>query len=665
MYGTLSVEALFYFASQFMNIKQFNKNEVIYYQGDIANNIYFVLLGKVLLRKLNIVYVDYSAEEYFLYLKSIEKDVFLLEKTIEVNNEIFPVRSIDEIDELKLLITKAKILKHASSYEVDSLIFYFKIMKINPTLYGFDEVIRGEESIQTFYEDFLYSLTQTEMFYIKQLNNYSKIKVSIYEYIPTAEKRKLEYFGNYKLSNSISKREESAVALSKTIMIEISKKMYTGCILNDQKQLKEKELDHLHMGYFFKGIKKNVFQKYIFHEFDLVEYSKDHVLFNENDQVDTFFIIKEGNVELSLINKSIVDIKNIIVYIKTLDERFQAEQFNDTIQLINSPKVLMPYLKEKRNFVLMKTASNVFCDWEFHYEVKALYTARVCSDRTRMYQIPLSKIRINLDEDLSIFNRYLKDAAYKKLSNLLKRIIMIKNAAIEKIDIEFAARKKKIENEEMLAEDQMVLSKSNEKVFKIQTVDYKKNETNANAAINNNTNADNSSSAFQTIISDSQSSRHRKNISLKCIESNYFTKQSNNLFNKKKCLVSKEKSFPESLTYRQQTDSGIKGSIELIKSKKKFNVKSESYSNNNNNHSTIIGSPVILPRLNVVIPSKKIKKTKAMSFKLNQKTKKRIISIDLPQEASHSSSQLKNLNYLAVQKFYEENKIYRKMNASK
>ena len=52
--GHLDLQQLLFFSIQFMSIKYYNKNDVVYYEGDIAENIYVLLQGEVNLFRINL-----------------------------------------------------------------------------------------------------------------------------------------------------------------------------------------------------------------------------------------------------------------------------------------------------------------------------------------------------------------------------------------------------------------------------------------------------------------------------------------------------------------------------------------------------------------------------------------------------------------------------------
>ena len=101
--GQINLQTLFFFLSQFLEIQTYSKNEVIYYEGSRGEFLYLLLKGSVNLFKLTISTMTYSPMEYYLNLINIfnKGGKFLLEKTIRLNNEIFPVNKTADVFEME------------------------------------------------------------------------------------------------------------------------------------------------------------------------------------------------------------------------------------------------------------------------------------------------------------------------------------------------------------------------------------------------------------------------------------------------------------------------------------------------------------------------------------------------------------------------------------
>ena len=75
--GHLDLQQLLFFSTQFMTMKTYNKKDVIYYEGDVAENIYVLLEGEVNLFKINYINKEMRPHEYYrslYYMKVIYKE---------------------------------------------------------------------------------------------------------------------------------------------------------------------------------------------------------------------------------------------------------------------------------------------------------------------------------------------------------------------------------------------------------------------------------------------------------------------------------------------------------------------------------------------------------------------------------------------------------------
>ena len=69
----INLQQLFYFSSQFMSIKTFYKNNVIYYENAFNDYFYIVLDGEVNLYQMNIIEKKMKFMEYYNYLKNMNE----------------------------------------------------------------------------------------------------------------------------------------------------------------------------------------------------------------------------------------------------------------------------------------------------------------------------------------------------------------------------------------------------------------------------------------------------------------------------------------------------------------------------------------------------------------------------------------------------------------
>lgn len=442
--GQINLQTLFFFLSQFLEIQKFNKKDSIYYEGNRSEFIYLMVKGSITLYKLVTQIMTQDAIEYYLYLFNIYKkgEKFLLEKTIHANNDVFPVNKIADIPEIENIIFKVQLLLKAFNNDIDGI----KEMLIQKNIpfekVEFDKVIKGDYSLEEYYQDQASLMKEAELFYYKIIENTSKKETKILEFSAVRDVQEKEFFGDYKLGDFENKRSETAIVKEPTIVIAINKRLYSTCILNDKRNIREKEIETLHQNSFFKLMRKHIFAKNFFYECDLVETCKNTMIYNEGDQIDYIYIIKEGTFELSINNKSVFDLKSTITHLKKLNDEFASKEFDDVLGLRNSPNVLAPLMRVRKNYSLFVTEKDVFGLWEYVYGSDMIYNIQVLSDKAKLYKISIAKLEKPDNEDMNLLQRGIKSEAEKKIKNVLERLIMLKNSVMMKIDFEFTKKTK-------------------------------------------------------------------------------------------------------------------------------------------------------------------------------------------------------------------------------
>ena len=121
----------------------------------------------------------------------------------------------------------------------------------------FDKVITEEIPIDEYYQEQSSLMNEAEVFYFKILSDDRRREISIAELSPSYTIGVNEYFGNFKLGDFDNKRGETAIADEKSIIIGINKRLYSTCILNDKRNIREKEIETIHQNSFFKLMRKN------------------------------------------------------------------------------------------------------------------------------------------------------------------------------------------------------------------------------------------------------------------------------------------------------------------------------------------------------------------------------------------------------------------------
>lgn len=609
--GEIDEKTLFFFMSQFMEILYFQRNEVIYYEGKTGDFLYLLLAGKLNQFKLGSEKVKLTAPEYYEYLhKEYEKgNKFILEQTVKKNNSVLPVRKMLDVPEMMKILRKVRLAKIANDGNVETINEFLYENGTEEERTEFDKVVKGDDTVEDFLQTIVNLMTEIEAFYYKYCTN-EVIEVEIVKYIPSNQVYPIQFFGNYKLGDTDNKRAETSIADDDCTVIAINKKQYGACIINEKRNIREMEIERIHQNTFFQYLRKATFAKKFFYELDLIELTKGEYLYKEDDTVEYIYIIKEGNFEVTMEGKNIFDIKNSIKMLKDKEEELQKEEYDDIISLKNSFSALLPLTRQRNNYSLFVMDKGVFGVFEFYYKMPAICNVQVLTDKAKLFRLSVNKLIEEENEYNGLLQKGIKKEANDKIKLFYERLIMIKNNVLMKYDFDFGKSEKE---------------KSDEYYNKLTVVNEKKNMVNNLRKMYLNY-KDEKKNVLDTSIKNIKEYKGFKfvkaaknnenlNLSMKNQDERKKTRESIMLMNIKKNITSleKNKSSKRILTLPK---------IEEHKFKGKF----------------------------IHLPIKSPKLKKKSDDKLNNR-----IEINGEKELQKYGPQKKNINYLVVRKFYDEN----------
>ena len=369
------VENLATFFGLEFRYQKFKKGESIYKIDDYADNFYMVLLGKVDLLKVEPKIVNITGYEYFCYIMNLKKknEMHRYKLCVEENKDIFPISS-DEEDLLPYFFLQF-ILEDIKEGKRINFGKMLDIIDFTPKDIGLAEnrVYSNEY------------LLEKEKRIIKKIANFSKDKIKeyrfinnkivkrnliIYEYVKNKTIEALSFFGDECIETG-SPRKETAVCAENTELIYIMNRLYINNIMPKKTISLERRTAFLGKNYLFNKITPKKFVRRYFNLFTLETYMKGDILFNENDDLEYVYFIKEGNVNL-FTSKSILEmemfINEINKKIKVVQNIFNNESNNEDEKNFNSlynnikssSTELFDYIKkrEKINVFILKESED-------------------------------------------------------------------------------------------------------------------------------------------------------------------------------------------------------------------------------------------------------------------------------------------------------------------
>ena len=451
--GTITFQQLFFFSSQFMSVRDYNENNVIYNEGDNGETFFIIMQGAVSLYKLKYEIKEMNSIEYYsllqdLYSNSVDKVV--INRNIKVNKDIFPVYKNSDIPDFKEMIFRIQLVKVAKNGNITNILKFINENKRRPAEVNFDKVVEGEQTIEDYYSEVYNLLSESEGFYFDIINEDKQfVKIADNQFVKNLNEK--EYFGNFKIGNYDYTRTETIKCLKdKTKLLIVNKKSYFGCISEEQLLLKQKEIESIYQSSLFRILRRNTFEHHYYYKLETETFGMGENIFVEGDILNQIIILKEGTVEINLVNKDIFDIKKLIQHLKSMNIHLKKNEMDDTMQLKNSIMTLKNDILEKKNYTLFvintKEAFGLF-EYLFNGR-KAIYNLKVISDKAKIYKMDINEFLLEKNghiEGMELLRRNVRSEGIEQVKKNLERLILLKNSILSKIDHEFT--KKAIEDE--------------------------------------------------------------------------------------------------------------------------------------------------------------------------------------------------------------------------
>ena len=455
----------------------------IYTPDTEANYIYIILKGTVKLIKVHKQLIRLKSYDYYQLIINLrnKKEEYLLNHTLNENSAIFPVdlSDIDILDKilLKILLINRKaaeddydyldksIKKVGLTYAELGLTCSFReqleeknheIQLKNIELIKSGMGVKCKELISfNIKEARAYALEQEKKVY-EQLNfiNFDICQKYIYfiydseEFITTFElvQDKIvktndffgEYFGNKYLDFAESAENDVYLLMIKNNMI--------NQILNNEKdKISTNQADFLINNFFFRSIKRFIFERYFLNYFELENYRPGQKICDENESVKYLYFIRKGRVRLTY-KKSILEVHSLINIIKEQikQKKFEEGDHNESeiikflennsnnYNLKGNFESIKKELNNKQDRNIMVYQENQCLGYEsYYYGLKYLYTAIAASDNVEVYKISVTQLaKIFTTKNEKCYSDLAKRAE-EALFFLMKRFIKLNNLLMD------------------------------------------------------------------------------------------------------------------------------------------------------------------------------------------------------------------------------------------
>ena len=540
LYTEYNLDILYNFINPYISGDIFHSGEMIYSYGEEAENIYIILKGCIGQYKLVESKELLACEDYYSYLsdkfqhfkktmieqsddnKSIyinEKeyiDIHLLRKMVSINKDIFPLYSFDDIEDLKKIVLGIKIYTKLLENKTAEINDMFQKFNFPLSFLNYDKFLNNDITIFNYIKYLSKRIKQREQFYMKFLGKTTEYKVKLMKYVKVEVLKPYDYFGNFEMIDTKPFRNDAARCESDyTVLMCINKQLYSKVINNIQKNKREKEIIFLHNHFYFKNINRIYFESKMFIKYKIDNYLKGNILINQGEQLNNFIFVREGTIETSINNISLLELANKIKSLqdfiigKAKEYDINAKNIIDFDISLNHKtslkfELIEGILKQKQNFILSRVERGCFGEYEYYFNTPSFVTETIISKNGKVYFYDYENFK-KVNEEVHAFNEILKENSFNKLKSILKRMVTIYNSSfkfnmkqIEKKIIEKENILKNLDSSNSIGGDgDLNFYLDKQKHFSSPITIFKKNTNNVYNIINTNNDYNNSKNSLE------------------------------------------------------------------------------------------------------------------------------------------------------------------------
>lgn len=485
------------------------KGEIVFRIGDQGDKFYLILRGSVSILKLLDMEIYCTLEEYLRLLLKLknDKEMYITEHIITLNKKKIPVE-YEKIEEAIDVIFRKKLLKYLklnyTSEEIKSLYAAYK-KTIDEYHINFQEFKKYEdaakknfisETFRNSYKNQLISkLLKLDINDVKncsfdylcdlidggfkinleELEEKSIFIISKYEHFSLLSTG--QYFGDFAIDCNVPRSATIMGLDEETHLAVIDKECYREFILKHKLKIEEKKLNFLYKSFFNRFINKFYFEKKYYACCIYQEFTKGHILFKENENLDYVYILHSGKINLEFKrnyyflvkkineilaldprikklydeqnkkidreNTIIFDLLNNIYNIKNnITTNPTADNGNLLTSLLNNDQKKIDELNKIKHLSIAKISNQEILGLEnFIFKLPTQYKATVMSEKLCCYIInfrDLEKIKASEAEASQVIG----DISVKKLFSFIMRLVELSKSFVDTMKIQELFNKK-------------------------------------------------------------------------------------------------------------------------------------------------------------------------------------------------------------------------------
>ena len=493
---SLSINNLLTEISKVLELKKVSKNEIIFQQGETAENFYIILKGNLKVIKLKPYEYYMTNEEYVSYLLDLRMNNQneIIRQSRHYNNLIYPipdnfdffVKNLSNKDAGPLYLDMHDLTVRAEKVNNyicnEQQINQKKKFRLSPKEYidkfkVSNDIINNTNIISNFINE------KTD---INNINDISKIKLLMKDrkkvIIPSYEEFIQIGTGNtfedQALQNHGYSYQSSVISLDAGYLGYINKKKYS-LLIHESVEKRNKKIFNLLVYFSFLKLNNQFLfeKKYLTYMHDKV-FDVNYELFKEGEECENTYFVSEGEYELSMnkniieVNEMIIDYKQILKKLNSsnkvnkkiydfeeeqkqnndiiLNKKFRSDDINDLLMKKRYIKINILHKKDilglsdifaydrdkvdsKKELLTYKTIKK-----------KCLLTCKCINSNCHAFYIP-NNIFNNLYYDEGNYNLISKNVEFKKICSIIERLQIYKKSVfdlVKKAQNKYAKRKK-------------------------------------------------------------------------------------------------------------------------------------------------------------------------------------------------------------------------------
>ena len=453
-------------------IKHYPTSSIISKINENGDECYFLISGKIgIIRPMEYRDIQMTYHDYFIYLKILLDldEIDLVLKALFANQNLLEIETVHEINRLVrayfIVLFQRILSKKDNGVTMDEIELFFNTHHFSFEDFQLskniiiEDIKKMKKGLLNFHMILLNYFSQKiapsneDIFLLKKyniLNNENEKKeypFTIYKYEIFLYIYPGSFFGDMALDVKIKKRNATIRAEEDCIICSLSNQNYFSLLYEENKRLKNFELNLLCRKYFFNKISQIIFNKYYYPMFKVIEKIKKDIVYKQNEDVSSIFLLREGVIKIEFYG-TIRDIHNlikkIIEYICIKNNKFKINP-EKLIELrkkyIYDQNLKNSFIKhyysqiddnKKINFELFfSNAYESLGLQEYCLNMKYITSGIVESNKAIFFEIKKDDLFKIFQSEREILPDYYK-LVYLKLLSFIKRFHNLRNTAVNK-----------------------------------------------------------------------------------------------------------------------------------------------------------------------------------------------------------------------------------------